>query len=153
MNTLKKAWETLKAIVEEFTPNEFVSACWYVACSVDAANAVEMNMTPTNPNNNGKNNYEDGQTHAEGQCGTSGNQVVITDASGVATGMYEINSQTGVKNLVCTLYTDSTYKTQRSYSSVKSNSYIYWTTQLSNGTTWYHQGQVNGVNAVHPNRS
>ena len=149
---MKKTWETPKASVQEFEANEYVAACWYVACNVNAANDIERTMLPTNPANYGENNYTDGQTHDSSHCGTSGNQVVVTGSNNVATGMYEINSTTGVKKLTCTLY-DSSYKTQKSYSSVKPNDYIYWTTQLKDGTTWYHQGRVNGKNSAHPNRS
>ena len=67
--------------------------------------------------------------------------------------MYEINSTTGVKELTCTLYTDVDYKTLLPHSEVEIGDTIYWTTAISNGTTWYHQGLVNGVSAYHPNRS
>lgn len=148
-----KRWTRPQGIVEQFEANEYVAACWYVACSVGAANEVEETMPPTNPNNGGSNNYDNGQTHASGQCGTSGNQVIVTNSSGIATGMYEINSTTGVRQLTCTLYSDGKYTTGSSYSDVAVGDYIYWTTKLSNGTTWYHQGNVNGVDPKHPNRS
>lgn len=150
---MKRAYERPLLAVELFEANEYVAACWYVACNYGAANEVEWGMKPTNPNNKGDNNYTDGQTHAAGQCGTSGNQVIVTDANGVATGMYEINSTTGVKNLECVLYTGSNYKQTASYSGVEVGDYIYWTTKLENGTTWYHQGEVMGVSEAHPNRS
>ncbi|MGN0313333.1 MAG: hypothetical protein ACI4EG_00930 [Fusicatenibacter sp.] len=150
---MKRNWERPSVMVQEFEANEYVAACWYVACNWEAANAVEKTMSPTNPNNNGRNNYTDGQTHDAAHCGTSGNQVIVTNSSNVATGMYEINSTTGVKELTCTLYTDASYKTSMAYSSVEIGDTIYWTTNLTNGTTWYHQGLVNGVNNAHPNRS
>lgn len=136
-----------------FTANEYVAACWYVKCDWESSNAVKKIMPPTNPNNNGRNNYTDGQSHAADHCGTSGNQVITTNPSNIATGMYEINSITGVKELKCDLYTYVNYQTPLDYSRVGVGDKIYWTTKLNNGTTWYHQGLVNGVNTAHPNRS
>lgn len=138
---------------ELFMADEYVAACWYVACNYENANELEKKMLPTNPNNHGKNNYTDGQTHALEQCGTSGNQVIVTDPLNVATGMYEINSKTGVKELVCALYSSTSYDSTIPYSGVNIGDTIYWTTKLGNGTTWYHQGTVNGVDSNHPNRS
>ena len=59
---MKKRWETPKAMVEEFEANEYVAACWGVACSVDEANEVEKNWML----NQWENNYENGQTHSAG---------------------------------------------------------------------------------------
>ena len=153
MNAMKLQWETPRIEIEAFEANEYVAACWYVGGNWGAANEIEKTMKPTNPNKNGKNNYTDGQTHDAAHCGTSGNQVIVTDDNNVAIGMYEINSTTGVKELSCTLYTDVDYKTLLPYSEVEIGDTIYWTTAISNGTTWYHQGLVNGVSAYHPNRS
>lgn len=33
MNTVKKAWVTPRAEIKEFTPNEYVSACYSLSCS------------------------------------------------------------------------------------------------------------------------
>lgn len=35
---MKKRWETPKAMVEEFEANEYVAACWTVACNVGNGN-------------------------------------------------------------------------------------------------------------------
>lgn len=148
-----RSWTTPQVSAQVFNADEYVSACWYVACNYEAANAVEKQMSPTNPNNNGSNNYTDGQTHDAAHCGTSGNQVIVTDENNVATGMYEINSTTGVKELQCSLFTNAEYKISMPYSNVRIGDTIYWTTSLSSGTTWYHQGLVNGVHEAHPNRS
>ena len=29
---MKKKWETPRTVVQGFEPNEYVAACWYIAC-------------------------------------------------------------------------------------------------------------------------
>lgn len=128
--------------------NEYVAACWGVACSVEAANAVERKWML----NGSESNYENGQTHSSDHCGTLTNQWVIDDDNdGTVDRMIETGTN-GLGNLTCTLYTDATYGYETDFSGVTSDSYIYWTTSSGN-RTWHHQGKVMGTDASHPNRS
>lgn len=143
MDTLKKAWVTPKAFVEEFTPNEYVSACWEVACETTLANQYETDYNP-------------GFSHDPEACGKATNQY-LTDASG-SLKMYE--KKTGQEGWdhdpECNL-TNATYSTSLSLDSVTAGQYIYWTTSLvgQNGKTsiWHHRGQVVPADSSHPNRS
>lgn len=150
---MKRVYVTPNASVEEFVANEVVSACWAVGCSWQAANNVEKGMSPTNPNNKGTNNFNDGQTHDSAHCGNSGNQKIVTDSNNKPIAMYEINSETGVTNLECTIYSNASYSQTMDISNVTPGMTIYWTTKLSNGTTWYHQGTPQETYPGFPNRS
>lgn len=144
----KKMWREPSVEVQEFVPNEYVAACWGVACAVDAANEVEKHWML----NQWESNYENGQTHRTPNCGTLTNQWVIDDNDdGTVDRMIETGTD-GLGNLTCTLYTDATYKRKASFSGVTTGSYIYWTTSSGN-RTWHHQGTVIGTDDSHPNRS
>ena len=144
---MKRTYEAPMACSEEFMPNEYVAACWGVACSVNVANDVERKWML----NHWESNYENGQTHQSGHCGTQTNQWVIDDNNdGTVDRMIETGTD-GLGNLPCTLYTNSRYTTETSFSGVTTGSYIYWTTTSGN-RTWHHQGSVIGTDSTHPNR-
>lgn len=136
-------WETPKVTVQEFEPNEYVAACWGVACDVVLANDYEQ-----------KHGFWDhgNVSHALENCGNSSNQVVYDyNDDGVADAMIETGTD-GLGNLRCSIYTDGTYSNTMSIKNVKINSYIYWTTSAGN-RTWHHQGTVKATADDHPNRS
>ena len=140
---MKAKWETPRIKVETFAPNDYVSACWGVACDVTAANQYEKTIGTYNPVN---------LFHDAYNCGQASNQY-IQDKNG--DGTIDTMTETGTKglgNLKCTLYTDGTYTTKESYSSVQPGSYIYWTTSASS-RTWHHQGRAVATETAHPNRS
>ena len=135
---MKRKYERPMAFEETFTTNEYVAACWGVACSIDSANKVDQN----NP----------GVDHQANHCGLETNQHIYTDSNGVAISMIEEGTD-GLGKLPCNLYTDPSYQHQRSYASVKPKEYIYWTTTSSDGRTWHHQGYVKPTYKNRPNHS
>lgn len=90
--------------------------------------------------------------HTADHCGLDTNQHIYTDSNGVAVSMIEEGTD-GLGNLTCNLYTDFSYQHPKSYSSVKPNDYIYWTTTSSDGRTWHHQGRVKSTYKNRPNHS
>lgn len=72
---MKRKYERPMAFEETFTTNEYVAACWGVACSIDSANKVDQN----NP----------GVDHQANHCGLETNQHIYTDSNGVAVSMIE----------------------------------------------------------------
>lgn len=140
---MKKTWETPKASVQEFEANEYVAACWGVACSVDKANMIEKNMNNYNPPH---------LCHSIDHCGQKANQVIFDyDNNGTADRMIETGTD-GLNDLSCTIFTDNKYKNQRNVSSVKSGETIYWTTSAGS-KIWHHVGTVYETVPGHPNRS
>ena len=134
---MKRKYERPMAFEETFMTNEYVAACWGVACSIDSANKVD------------KGHY--GVDHVAKHCGLDTNQHIYTNSKGVAVSMIEEGTD-GLGNLTCNLYTDSSYRYSKSYSSVKQGDYIYQTTKSGN-RTWHHQGFVKSTYKNRPNHS
>lgn len=147
-------------IGEVFAANEYIAACNSVVCDVSAANAVERNWIVKVPGHwegwhwipgYTSNNYEQGQTHASGACGSLGNYYVIdNNGDGKFDGMVEISSDLGRLN--CSIFTDADYDTAADWSSIATGQTIYWTTSKGN-RVWHHQGSVGVADPNHPNRS
>lgn len=107
---MKRKYERPMAFEETFMTNEYVAACWGVACSIDSANKVDKDHPTVN--------------HTADHCGLDTNQHIYTNSKGVAVSMIEEGTD-GLGNLTCNLYTDSTYRYSKRYSSVKPENYIY----------------------------
>lgn len=140
---MKKTWAFPLVCVQQFEANEYVAACWGVGCSVSEANSIEQSLRNYDPNN---------LYHGADHCGLSGNQVIYDDNNdGTADRMVEVGTD-GLGTLNCTIYTDSSYSTPMSVSSVSTGQTIYWTTSAGN-KTWHHVGTVFDTVPGHPNRS
>ncbi|MGN0275088.1 MAG: hypothetical protein ACI4DT_10015 [Chordicoccus sp.] len=138
---MKEKWESPRIKVETFAPNDYVSACWGVACDVDLANAYETSNGFTNV------------SHRSDHCGNASNQYLQdTNNDGTFDTMTETGTD-GLGDLNCVLYTDGSYTTREPYSSVKTGDHIFWTTAASGGRVWHHQGDVFAQSSTHPNRS
>ena len=138
-----KRWETPKTVVQEFEANEYVAACWGVACSTGNANAYEIEHGY----------YNNGTvSHSPDHCGTAANQWIYTGDDNIADGMTELNTA-GLGDLGCVLYTDNTYHWRGNYADVRPGQTIYWTTGAEDGRVWHHQGTVYASYDGHPNRS
>ena len=123
---MKKHYVKPMMVGEEFVADEYVSACWGVACNTSAANKIESDLHNTPWGG-----------HSPSQCGRFEQQVIIVNSNNVATGMVEIKTAYG--DLPCELYTDSTYTTKLDISTVKSGDTIYWITEgYSFGKQIYH---------------
>lgn len=46
---MKRKYERPMAFEETFMTNEYVAACWGVACSIDSANKVDKDYPTVNP--------------------------------------------------------------------------------------------------------
>ena len=133
-----RKWETPRAEVEEFMPNEYCSVCWGVACDIDKANK--------------KDKYDPQLAHTPDHCGNETNQVVKDlNGDGIADIMQEIGTD-GLGTLTCELYNNEWYYGDKDIATVKPGDYIYWTTSAGN-RTWHHQGRVEESFPGHPNRS
>ena len=128
----KKIWACPKANVNKFVANEYVAACWGVACEV------------MGDKQSGDDKIRPGEKlgHNKDYCGQLDHQYIRTDDAGVAIEMIEINTKKSLGvDLPCTIYNDGTYTSVRDIKTVQVGDYIYW--QTSKDTrTWSHEGTV-----------
>lgn len=129
---------------ETFAANEYIAACWGVACITNEANQWEIDH----------NNYHGGDiSHQDDHCGLKTNQAIRTDSFNTPISMTEVGTD-GLGSLPCTLYDSPTYARydQIDISTVSPGDKIYWTTS-SGSRTWHHVGIVEETYPGHPNRS
>lgn len=121
----KEKWETPIIFVQRFMPNEYVAACWELACI------------------QGKYG-DDGMDHS-GTCGSAANNV-ISDNNGKVTVTERSNDQGW---LSCKI------TNKDSWTDVGTGTYVEWETYAANGDgrVWKHKGTAGGLYPGHPNRS
>lgn len=132
--------------VERFAANEYVAACWGVACVVSAANSYESSINSQVWKDDGVNG------HTSTHCGTATNQVIYDDNDDKVPDRMIEEGTDGLGNLTCHIYSDAAYSISMNISDVKVGDYIYWRTYVKNNTEnkcWSHQGKVV---AEYPNR-
>lgn len=119
---------------EVFAADEYVAACWGVACDRAKENGAKDWQEETN--NVSHHKYPEGAG-----CGYVNNQWIKTDASGNVT-MKEIKTD-GLGTLTCTITGDN-WEGIRSLNKndLNTGDMIYWTTSSGN-RTWHHKGVVN----------
>lgn len=140
---MKQKWIRPQTTIEKFVPDEYIAACWGVACDVDWANQYEMNHGG---------DFWNGVTHDAAHCGNLRNQVIIDDNNdGIADRMIETGTD-GLGDLNCTIYWDGNFLNIRDVSSVGIGNTIYWTTS-GDGRTWNHKGRVIAEFPDRPNHS
>ena len=122
-------YETPMMREERFAANEYVAACWQVACRVRGAD--------THASNQGR----QGVTHREEHCGTAANQVIHKNESGYTMTEVKVENQ---DDLPCTITTSDWQPIALNHDPINGET-IYWTTSGKMGntpTTWYHHGTV-----------
>lgn len=122
---MKTKWITPRTEIETFIPNEYIAACWGVACNCQQANYDEEHKYHNTPD----------ITHSWGNCGTMSNQwLVDKDNNGIPEYMEERNTQ-GLGTLRCNI-------TSGSIETIKPGVDITWETYASGGRVWHHVGKV-----------
>ena len=123
-------YETPMMREECFAANEYVAACWQVACNVRGADEHASNQG------------RQGVTHRKEHCGTAANQVIHNNGSGYT--MIEENVE-NQPDLPCTITTSDWGQAIALDHEPTHGEPIYWTTtgvMGSTKTTWYHRGTV-----------
>lgn len=137
---MKEKWLAPKTVIEEFTPNEYIAACWGVGCDTSAANKYEYE-------------HHNLALHLAGRCGKTDHQYLKDENNdGIPEDMFENAEHLGGKQLKCTIYSDADYTNTISASMVRTGSKIYWIT-TTNFITYHHQGTVFNTVEGHPNAS
>ena len=136
---MKKMWTKPSVEVQEFIPNEYVAACWYIAC--DYGQGESNHYDPMG-------GFHDAYSDGTG-CGYAHNQVIRQPQKGIFT----IREEDGFGedyDMVMTRNADWS-NLRNTLSDVQVGETIYWTTTASDGRIWYHKGQVETASNV--NRS
>ena len=123
-------YETPMMREECFAANEYVAACWQVACDIRGKDTHASNQN------------RQGVTHREEHCGTAANQVICNNGNGYT--MIEENVE-NQPDLLCTIKTFNWESDRVLNQAPDIGDTIYWTTtgvMGSTSTTWYHCGTV-----------
>ena len=141
---MRKQYVTPMMSEEVFQAEEYVAACWTVACEragtqywqEDAARDVSHNRF-----NGGKG------------CGYAKNQVISSAGDGTVK-MTEVLTK-GQGDLSCTITDSHWNKTTLKESDVKIGETVYWTTTATDGTNrvWHHWGTVQSMGGGNANHS
>ena len=125
---MKQKWIRPQTTIEKFVPDEYIAACWGVACDRWQSDPIE-----------GK-----GVEHRVDHCGNLKNQVIYDhNSDGIPDEMIEEGTD-GLGNLYCTI--------EGGISNVRIGDYISWKTTSGN-RTWHHYGRVIAEFPDRPNHS
>lgn len=137
---------------ETFAANEYIAACWAIACEwgIQGGEQGTNNLDLPFWIHEGSDAIHTLRGDGSG-CGHANNQYITENADG-SFSIMEINTQ-GLGNLNTRLTTNSDYwYLSSSITGVEPGDEIYWTTSSGN-RTWYHSGTVSTADYGHPNRS
>lgn len=146
---MKKKWEEPKIQVQEFVANEYVAACYYLAC--ERGNSPDNVPDLSNWNNIAEKEAGDGVpiTHAktgiQGTCGdASANRVLTTEGS-----IYpKVQEKNGVQGWISGGF--DKWEDVVKDGKIGEGDIIYWHTESNNGDRrWNHWGHVGRSDANH----
>lgn len=145
---MKKMWEEPSIQVQEFMPNEYVAACWTVACSVGNGNYGGYGWSYWNGVRPYPYNKPETHDHT-GSCSIASNNQFNVSESGRVSFYEENSSDQGSLNGGYTGYID-----KNGTGSIDDGDIIFWYTLSGNGDRrWNHYGRVTNPTPEHPNRS
>ena len=145
---MKTRWETPRILVQEFEANEYVAACWGVACKVGKGNYGGYGDKDNWNHWGGAAPYGSNCDDHTGSCSHAvNNQFKV---SGNSVSFYaENSSDQGSLNGGYTGYID-----KNNNSKVDGGDIIFWYTLDGNKSRrWNHYGTVVDADSKHPNRS
>lgn len=150
---MKKTYTRPQIMIEAFTPNNYVAACYKIAC--DIGSTVGSKNTLSSTLWNGNKEFGWGVTHSKlGTAHTCADETanrVLTDEGGLLSGtsVGEYNGQQGwIKGGI------DNWDDKNKNGVVDTGDIIYWHTFSSdNKRRWNHRGTIQGTVAGHPNHS
>ena len=149
VEVMKKEYVTPVMVGAKFAANEYVAACWAIACDYG-----ENTTNGNDPFHKWDPNYYHTQNPNGTGCGWKENQYIYENANG-SFSVTEINTDQ-LGDLVCKLsktgYTDVKSSIFLSETDIKNGILIYWTTTYGD-RTWSHKGTIEQTYPGHPNRS
>ncbi|MGN0643687.1 hypothetical protein [Gemmiger sp.] len=150
---MKQTWVTPRVNIQNFEANEYVAACWGVACKVGSGDYGGYTWSPywqgLEPLGRDKDDHTGPCSHSEN------NQFRVNDSSTEVTDFWEINADQKTNlNGGVTYYIDNDNS-----GNINGGDIIFWYTDGSKdqnnpyGRRWLHYGTVVNADPKHPNRS
>ena len=140
-----RSWVKPRTEVQKFEANEYVAACWSVACKVGNGNYGGYNWSYWG----GQKPYGGECDDHTGSCSEAGNNQFNVDANGNVSFYAEESSDQGSLNGGYTGYIDN-----NGNNVVDDGDKIFWYTLSGNrDRRWNHYGTVVNPTPEHPNRS
>lgn len=149
---MKRIYEKPMAYAENFVANEYVAACYYLACLVGSKGTFSKND---------KENYlwksdekGDGVWHSANTKGTCSDKYanrVITDNGGIFEKVQENNSASGGQGWINGGFDGFIDK---KHDGMNAGDIVYWHTNNADGSRqWNHYGVLEAADSKHPNHS
>lgn len=146
---MKKQWTLPRILVQEFEANEYVAACYMLACMRGPENKLY-------PGGEWKYSQKGDVSHSApgtpGTCADASANRVITDDGGVFSSIGEFNKEQGWLNgdLDCIIQNDGN-------DTIDPGDVVFWHTESRNwwgvDRRWNHWGVVQQQDPSHPNHS
>lgn len=144
---MKKAYLKPTAYIEAFSANEYVAACYSLACKVGSKEPNPVDGTIWPSNSDGEEKHESSGT---GNCSDAGSNYLTVDSNGNF--MYLDEWRSDMKKWLRGTKVD--YKDLYHDGKCGPGDYIAWNTSTSDGSrTWHHWGIATVANPKHPNHS
>lgn len=150
MNTAKKTWVSPKATLEEFTPNEYVSACvtGTIQCVYPGKSwAKGDNGVYDDYNHQDSGVYTDSESMKHGICGDN---ATISFNGNTGSGYEFVNGVAQIKRPISNISYDVSQGTGTFYN-------VTWTSvdNENHSGTYHHKGRliVTNIDSTHPNHS
>lgn len=142
---MKKMWEEPRIAVQEFVPNEYVAACFKLACGRGSDPSLPYGSHWETGERGNVSHSTIGTPHT---CGDADANRVITDDGGLFQSVGESNGEQGWLNggLDYILQSDGN-------NTVDTGDVIFWHTTANDGRRWNHWGVVQQQDTNHPNHS
>lgn len=143
---MKKKWEEPSVMIQEFVPNEYVAACFMLACGRGSDPSLPYGYHWNSPE---KGDVSHSTLYTPQTCGDASANRVITDDGGVFQSVGEFNGEQGWLNggLDEVLQMDGN-------NTIGPGDVIFWhTTNSRDGRKWNHWGVVQQQDPSHPNHS
>lgn len=149
MYKMKKMWNEPSIMVQEFTPNEYVAACYMLACGRGPNDDMPYGSHWQYKQTEGPGSHSASGT--PGTCADPSANRVITSDGGVFSSVGELNGEQGWLNggLDHIIQMDGN-------STVDPGDVIFWHTEVGNWWNkrrWNHWGVVQQQDPNHPNHS
>lgn len=142
-------WETPRVTIQEFEPNEYVAACWTVACKVGNGNYGDYGDQDGWQHWGGVEPFGGNCHDHTGSCSIAKNNQFNVSEDGVVSFYAENSSDQGSLKGGYTGYIDV-----NDTKKIDAGDIIFWYTLSGNSDRrWNHYGTVYNPDSSHPNRS